>query len=53
MEVGGGGCVVVCVRGMGESEGGGCTRKQSSFVLTKSGLTGVRIEPRLERGKKT
>lgn len=32
--------------------GGGCTRKQSSFVLKKSGLTGVRSELQFTRGKK-
>lgn len=37
--------------GKGE-EGGGCTRKQSSFVLRKSGHSGVRNKPRFKREAK-
>lgn len=32
-----------------KEEGGGCTRKQSSFVLKMSGRTGVRSKIRFKR----
>lgn len=35
-----------------EEEGGGCIRKQSVFVLIKSGYSGVRNKPRLKKEAK-